>query len=71
MSASSAALSTRLRSLPSGRASTAARDDDAELFAAPRLRPSTVYACDGAEVPSYVFRSEGFAEDLGQEYGIC
>jgi|EndMetStandDraft_4_1072995.scaffolds.fasta_scaffold472970_1 hypothetical protein len=67
MSASSAASSSRLRSLPSR---TAAWDDDAEQFAAPRLRPSTVYACDGAEVPPYVYRSEGFAEDLGQEYGI-
>jgi hypothetical protein len=67
MSASSAAYSARMRSLPSDRA---AGDDDAELFAAPRLRPSTVYACDSVDVPSYVYRSEGFAEDLGQEYGI-
>ena len=67
MSASSAAYSSSLRSLPIDRA---AGDDDAELFAAPRLRPSTVYACEGVEMPSYVFRSEGFAEDLGQEYGI-
>lgn len=66
MSASSSAAS-RVRSLPS----TAMRDDDAELFAAPRLRPSTVYPCDDFEVPAHVYRSEGFAEDLGQEYGFC
>lgn len=70
MSASSFA-SSRVRSLPSGRASHAAWEDDAELHAAPRLRPSMVYACDDAEVPAHVYRSEGFAEDLGQEYGCC
>lgn len=70
MSASSSA-SSRVRSLSSGRAAGSAWEDDAELHAAPRLRPSMVYACDDTEVPSHVYRSEGFAEDLGQEYGFC
>ena len=43
-------------------------DDGLPGITAPRLRPSTVYSCEAPEFPAYVFRSEGFAEDLGSEY---